>query len=123
MRKAQANCLEKIKKIKVLEVWLMILWGELENETSQHFCGIILNSANSLEIHQMAQENTVWTKLEKLVEVINQGWWETRLTRTEVCFRLSLDAFKFQTSHGPQEHDIVKCQIGDAKESPSSVVD
>lgn len=72
MRKAQANCLEKIKKIKILEVWLIMLGGELENETSQHFCGIILNSANSLEIHQMAQENTVWTKLEPLVEIINQ---------------------------------------------------
>ena len=73
-------------------MWLIILGGELENETSQHFCGIILNSANSLEIHQMAQENTVWTKLETLVEIIHQGWWETRLTRTEVCFRLSLKA-------------------------------
>lgn len=123
MRKAQANCLEKINKIKVLEVWLMILWGELENKTSQHLWGIILNSANSVEIHQMAQENTVWTKLETLVEVINQGWWETSLTGTEVRFRLSLDAFKFQASHGPQEHDIVKCQLGDARESPSRVVD
>lgn len=50
----------------------MILWVEFKNETSQHLSGTILNSsANSLEIHQMAQENIVRTKLERLEQVIN----------------------------------------------------
>lgn len=100
-----------------------MLGGELENETSQHFCGIIW----ILQIEFWnPPDGTRKYSLNKIGAVggdNKSGWWETRLTRTEVCFpRLSLKAFKFQTSHGPQEHDIVKCQI-DARESPSNVVD
>lgn len=52
---------------------MMIVWSEFESETSQHLNGTVLNSANSPEIHQMAQENTVWTTFERLVQVTNRG--------------------------------------------------
>lgn len=63
----------------------------------------------------------MWANLERLVQVTNWGWWQTRLTRTKAHARLSLSAFKFQTSHGPWGHDFVICQTGDTVESPSNV--